>query len=46
MLTARFGSAARKSDLASGGNTPGSPVPLLWWHTEQVPANSARPACT
>src|SRR6059058_3112144 len=42
--TARCTSADRKSDLASGGNTPGMPLPSDWWHTEQVPAKSDWPA--
>src|SRR5256885_14276277 len=37
-------SAARKSDLASGGKTPRSPAPLAWGHTEHGPADTPCPA--
>src|SRR5574342_313291 len=36
--------AMRKSDFASGGNTFGSPWPVGWWQTEQVPLKSDSPA--
>src|SRR5688572_10893378 len=42
----RDGLPARKSDLASGGNTSARPWPFSWWHVEHVPLKSTPPAST
>ncbi len=42
---ARFLSAFRKSEPASGGKAPGMPSPLAWWQATQFAAQTRLPKC-
>ncbi len=39
----RSASPVTNAEPASGGNIPGAPRPLAWWHAAQVPAKTAAP---